>query len=1733
MGKYSQMVSNTGGGKYSKMLYSTLSSAKEDITVDPSLLERNKRQVEQQVFSQNEARISADIPFLGNVNIPLGFKKVAIPDTIYKGIQELASIYSAPSDYIGKGLEQLGDNPIAGAINIGQGVAHGAFSLTGFPQLLTTISTANKTIFGEKAGKAFDDVMNLPAISVQEGTKQLDKVFGDTKTQIGIFRGTIANLIATGRPEMKVLTPLLDLDERRLNEISEGLNEVNQLGATLLAFKGLDKIKPEKVTPIKVTEELRGKEATDMLDKQTQLQSLYNERNARLKSVDELKGSNQQFMKSYVSKLEERIKPLEDELGIRATVIENSIPVDKLTQEKLPLDLLKEQESKIPPSEKEMVSLRSEVTKKNGEITTEIKPENTLISSIEPQGKEIAPKPIESIGSSITEEPKPSNSSVFVEEVPTETKFNTTDIIKEASTELNDKPINIAQKSIKIDDKIYSAPEAVNHKQSWDKAVEQLGAGEVSKAFAEGRISVMDEKGNWRLLNKKENVNEQVQRKANQEEIAFTLKSFNSIKDNETIKIDDSFWSRLKNKGVKDTEVNYLKSFLNEGETLKGDEFKSKVNEKLFPMEIKEVSPGSPGDSMFLEMTTSGGKKSKFEKPTAYDEGLETPGIEATNYKVLSFDIPGQEVKQVHNYWGDRKESVGWARVEDEVVNGQKTGYLNVNEIQGQLQYTEAPKWEDLKIGDKVKLEGEKWEVKNISNDEYGKTVEVEDAKGNKDSFGSKWYNKKKEMGSQQDYLESLKPNFHELQMKSLIQYAEKNGYKGVRFPTKESISKIEGFGDVEGQLKRSNEYVNELKKDYDSFSNENDYAQLAKVFNKYGSPNEYLPGDIASMSPLVKEATISERKQYIENKITSESRHIKDMQNALEGNIRPVQNFYEESVGMSGRKIRKDNWNRIRDAYGNEWFETKIEPKRDAEPITLYSTIIPLPHPETLRAIKTKFDENLPIVKDVLSQGARLVYEGTRDFKDWSAEMSKLYGDAIQPHLQRIWLQTQGIAQNDKNQFAQDLLRYAESKNIIPSPFTRAGKEILIDNATVNIREMINKGATEEQFTKAVKETFFDNPQEQQRYEELRNKFYAEIKGGTKRTTDEKIEYDNLTSKIRGDIKSSVLNNFRLPPDVVENAPALKAIYQEKFERSRTAEIESIKMKKDFETLVQESRKSTGSKYDANVLRAMAGEKVSLTPAEEKLFQALKEFRTAAGKYKENITAKMQQIYDFPLTPRGIVEAYREVGLYEAIKEKMKAKNSREVEHVMRSMGTQNMFDPYSLTRFGRTEHPSMDILKRLENYIDIYTIQKNLEPVLPTIARLEKAMENAGLDNSSTWSKNYTKELFGESFDLTNGLSGNKQINTALRTLNTMASIRYLAFNPVGGLGNLIGGMVQNVVSKDLSLKELATGTKRLTTTQGFDILTERGVVDAPLMKEGSIKDVGKTLVSPFAMYGAGEHIIQGISYLGKLTPEEFRSKIISASRDRQILEAKAQAQGGYHKGLRPTIVRTTIGKSAMKFRLWVPAVLESKVQKVISSGRLIESVWKGKDNLTTKDIANLKGALKEAALVGSSILLLNKLPENTKDKLGNALNSAYGFLKGESLFRQVTNVIPAMQTVTDIGIIINSIGDTYKVDSEYGAKGTSKALGNIKHLAPTFLKPLVKETVPQEIQNIRDMERRVEDVKKRAEENGRQTDIDLWKILKDKLEEMKQNSPVYQNRIMKLKEQESSRRQKLQIE
>jgi len=111
---------------------------------------------------------------------------------------------------------------------------------------------------------------------------------------------------------------------------------------------------------------------------------------------------------------------------------------------------------------------------------------------------------------------------------------------------------------------------------------------------------------------------------------------------------------------------------------------------------------------------------------------------------------------------------------------------------------------------------------------------------------------------------------------------------------------------------------------------------------------------------------------------------------------------------------------------------------------------------------------------------------------------------------------------------------------------------------------------------------------------------------------------------------------------------------------------MEAIDLKKEFSELVSKSRKSTkGGLYkdDTNVLKFLAGEKVNLTIEEQALAKRLDEFRTDAKRYKTS--AQLRENYDFPLKRRGFVEAWHYDGLHQAIKEKLKKTDPREVERI------------------------------------------------------------------------------------------------------------------------------------------------------------------------------------------------------------------------------------------------------------------------------------------------------------------------------------------------------------------------------------------------------------------------------------------------------------------------------------
>jgi len=244
--------------------------------IDPKILARNKAQVESQVAPQ---------------------RKIVVPDVLYSGLEELKNIYETPGKLWDAGVDKLQTNPISGVLDMGQGIVQGIFAATGIPQLFSGISTGVKSVFGEQAGLNFDAVLNLPSEAVTQGTKLFDKVV-NPETQHKIITQAVQGLLSTGRPEFQIFEPLLT--EQGQNELTQSINEVNRLGATLLSFNAIAKSLPEKVAPIKVLNEditkptirIGGATQKDLV-KAGKTENAINQRNVPESSKPEYQGTNQ------------------------------------------------------------------------------------------------------------------------------------------------------------------------------------------------------------------------------------------------------------------------------------------------------------------------------------------------------------------------------------------------------------------------------------------------------------------------------------------------------------------------------------------------------------------------------------------------------------------------------------------------------------------------------------------------------------------------------------------------------------------------------------------------------------------------------------------------------------------------------------------------------------------------------------------------------------------------------------------------------------------------------------------------------------------------------------------------------------------------------------------------------------------------------------------------------------------------------------------------------------------------------------------------------------------------------------------------------------------------------------------------------------------------------------------------------------------------------------------------
>src|SRR5690606_37940972 len=117
---------------------------------------------------------------------------------------------------------------------------------------------------------------------------------------------------------------------------------------------------------------------------------------------------------------------------------------------------------------------------------------------------------------------------------------------------------------------------------------------------------------------------------------------------------------------------------------------------------------------------------------------------------------------------------------------------------------------EDLKVGDKVKLNGreyiieKKWDSGIKFDRDYGEY--------GGDRVTRQEYEKEKDrIGDQPEFLRSLQPHWEQMMMRSIIQWASDNGYHKVRFPTGETIKTIEGFDRLEQEIGKARKDMSDI----------------------------------------------------------------------------------------------------------------------------------------------------------------------------------------------------------------------------------------------------------------------------------------------------------------------------------------------------------------------------------------------------------------------------------------------------------------------------------------------------------------------------------------------------------------------------------------------------------------------------------------------------------------------------------------------------------------------------------------------------------------------------------------------------------------------------------------------------------------------------------------------------------------------------------------------------------
>lgn len=317
----------------------------------------------------------------------------------------------------------------------------------------------------------------------------------------------------------------------------------------------------------------------------------------------------------------------------------------------------------------------------------------------------------------------------------------------------------------------------------------------------------------------------------------------------------------------------------------------------------------------YLEVKLKAFKNTVREKKhTQYYSNLTAPGHQNNpdwEYVEKEIATPGITPSIKGHAQFSTSNGIGWTR---QSIN-KKTKTVAVEELQSDLFQKSRDK-DDLisknsissldTSATQMQLLNQKLDNGEITIDEYRELRKQYDV--NKDKIDSK----------ENQFLQLLNKdgNWIPFFIKTIIQDSAKKGYEKVLFPTGDTASKIEGHETLEGFKADKENSIKILQKEKDSLEN---------------------GGSIRVYNPKLGWAEETTDTEKVQSRLSTLSREIEQLQEELKrvetegiASFKPIYDFYENRVKNTLNKIYgKDNITRIKDEYGNEWYQLNIEDEK------------------------------------------------------------------------------------------------------------------------------------------------------------------------------------------------------------------------------------------------------------------------------------------------------------------------------------------------------------------------------------------------------------------------------------------------------------------------------------------------------------------------------------------------------------------------------------------------------------------------------------------------------------------------------------------------------------------------------------------------------------------------------------------------------------------------------------